>query len=44
MMVTAGGVTPLFYRSGQAVKLGRTLSWLKVKQREYRELERGFYR
>lgn len=27
-----------------AYKPGRTLSWLKVKQREYRKLERGFYR
>jgi ATP-dependent DNA ligase len=23
---------------------GRTLKWLKVKQREYRERERGFYK
>jgi ATP-dependent DNA ligase len=27
-----------------AYKPGRTLSWLKVKQREYRKEERGFYR
>ena len=25
-------------------KPGRTLSWLKLKQREYRKVERGFYR